>query len=191
VSRQSTKLAALLITTALITSACGIGFNAGTNQQQASGNGRSADIGSIQVRGALIVIDPKKPGWGTFVGTIINTAPEQDKFLGLVIDSAPNELFESPDCIKDQKVCTLKTQDPKHFGLPKQLSLPIKLNPDVHAGTFVKVQLVFENTQPITFQSPKPGVPGANTPDLTSLLVENNDGIYSDIVVHSTEGIIN
>ena len=181
-SRQNIKLAALLITTALLTSACGIGFNAGTNQQKASGNGRSADIGSIQVRGALIVIDPKKPGWGTFVGTIINTAPESDYFSGLV-DYSTGNLFKSPDCIKDEKKCILTTQDPKHFGLPNQLSLPIKLNSEVHAGTFVKVQLVFENTQPVTFQSPKPRVPGANAPEPTSLLVENNDGIYSGIDV--------
>jgi len=159
VSRQSTKLAALLITTALITSACGIGFNAGTNQQQASGNGRSADIGSIQVRGAFIVIDPKKPGWGTFVGTMINTAPEQDKFLGLVMDPVDGNTLPAD--------ITLNTQAPAQYGLPGQLSLPLHLTAAVKAGTLINVQLHFQNNEAIPMR----------------LLVENNDGIYSSIDV--------
>ena len=158
-SRQSIKLAALLITTALLTSACGVGFNAGTNQQQASGNGRSADIGSIQVRGALIVIDPKKPGWGTFVGTIINTATEKDKFLGLVMDPVNGNTLPA------ERI--LNTQEPAQYGLPGQLSLPVHLTDAVKAGTLLNVQLDFQNNEAIPMR----------------LLVENNDGIYSSIDV--------
>lgn len=158
-SRQSIKLAALLITTALLTSACGIGFNAGTSQQKASGNGRSADVGSIQVRGALLVIDPKKPGLGAFTGTIINTANEQDKFLGLVMDPASGTAFPTNTL--------LNTQETAQFGLPGQLSLPLRLSSGVKAGTLIDVQLNFQNNEAIPMR----------------LLVENNDGIYSDIVI--------
>ncbi len=166
-SRQSIKLAALLITTALLTSACGIGFNAGTSQQKASGNGRSADIGSIQVRGALIVIDPKKPGWGTFVGTIINTAPEKDKFLGVELYPADGTSSRTNEPLNNQVAV--------QFPVPGTRSLPLQLTTDVKAGTLINVLLDFKTNSAIPMK----------------LLVENNDGIYSDIIVHSTEGIIN
>jgi len=164
VSRQSIKFAALLIATTLLTSACGIGFNAGTNQQKASGNGRSADVGSIQVRAALIVIDPAKPGLGTFTGTIINTSDEPDEFLGLAIDPVAG------DAQPTNKV--LKTQEPAQYGLPGQLSLPLHLTSDVKAGTLINVELNFQNNEAIPMR----------------LLVENNDGIYSDIVVGNLDG---
>ena len=158
-SRQRIKLAALLISTALLTSACAIGFNAGTSQQKASGNGRSADVGSIQVRGALIVVDPKKPGWGTFVGTIINTAPESDSFVGLEIDSANGTSSRTSE--------PLKTQEPAQYGLAGQLSLPLQLTADVKPGTLINVLLDFQNNEAIPM----------------NLLVENNDGIYSEVNV--------
>ena len=160
-SRQSIKLAALLISTALITSACAIGFNAPTNQQKASGNGRSANVDAIEVRGALVVIDPKKPGWGAFVGTIINTAPETDRFVGIELDPAIGRGAPNNN--------ELKTQVPVQFGLPGQLSLPIKLNSVVKPGAFLPVQLDFQNNEAIPM----------------NLLVENNDGIYSDVIVGS------
>ena len=163
-SRQSIKIAALLVFSALLTSACAIGFNAGTSQQKASGNGRSADTGSIQVRGALIVVDPKKPGWGTFVGTIINTAADQDQFIGLEIDPANGTPSHTNE--------PLKTQEPAEFGLPGQKVLPIQLTANVKPGTLVSVLLDFQNNVAIPM----------------NLLVENNDGIYSDIVVHNLDG---
>lgn len=158
--RQSIKLVALLISTALLTSACAVGFNAATNLQNASGNGRSANVESIQVRGALIIVDPKKPGWGTFTGTIINTASEQDKFLALEIDPANGTSTRTSE--------VLNTQEPAQFGQIGKLSLPIKLTSEVKAGTLVNVLLDFENNSAIPM----------------NLLVENNDGIYSDIVVN-------
>jgi hypothetical protein len=164
VSRQSIKFATLLIATTLLTSACGIGFNAGTNQQKASGNGRSANVGTIQVRAALIVIDPAKPGLGTFAGTIINSAPEKDKFLGLTLDPTVGNALPA------NKV--LKTQEPAQYGLPGQLSLPLHLTSEVKAGTLINVQLNFQNNEAIPMR----------------LLVENNDGIYSGVVVGFTGG---
>ena len=163
-SRQSIKLAALLISTALLTSACAIGFNSGTSQQKASGDGRSADVGSIQVRGAAIVIDPKNPGWGTFVGTIINTADEQDKFLGL-------ELYPT-DGTASQTSEVLNQQKPAQFGMPGNHSLLVNLTADVKAGTLINVLLDFKTNSAIPM----------------TLVVENNDGIYSGVSVGPTGG---
>lgn len=158
-SRQSTKLVALLISSALLTSSCAVGFDAATNQQQASGNGRSANVDAIQVRGALIVIDPKNPGWGTFVATIINTSADQDEFLAVDLDQASGTSSRTSE--------VLNSQEPVQFGLPGQFSLPLQLTAEVKAGTLVNVLLEFKNNEAIPM----------------SLLVENNDGIYSDIVI--------
>jgi len=162
VSRQSIKLVALLISSALLTSSCAAGFDAATNQQKASGNGRSANVDAIQVRGALIVIDPKNPGWGTFVGTIINTAADQDEFLAVDLDQASGTSSRTRE--------VLNTQEPVQFGLPGQFSLPLQLTAEVKAGTLVNVLLEFKNNEAIPM----------------SLFVENNDGIYADIVIMPT-----
>jgi hypothetical protein len=111
------------------------------------------------VRGALIVIDPKNPGWGTFVGTIINTADNQDEFLAVDLDPASGTSSRTRE--------VLKTQEPVQFGSPGQLSLPLQLTTEVKAGTLINVLLEFKNNEAIPM----------------SLLVENNDGIYSDIVI--------
>lgn len=159
-SRKSIKLVALLISTALLTSACAIGFDAATNQQNASGNGRSANVGSIEVRDATVIIDPAKPGRAAFVGTLINKSQEQDKFLGIALDP---KLGTST-----QLEVVLNKQEPAQFGFNSNLNLPLSVTKAVKAGSFATVHLVFLNNESITMD----------------LLVENNDGIYSGVSVH-------
>lgn len=163
-SGKGFKLAALLIVIGLLTSACAAGFNAATNKQRVSGNGRSADVDAIQVRNAIIVKDAKTSGKAVLVATIINTAEDADSLAGLEIEtdagkSVPYEIALGP-------------QEPVQFGLPKQNILPIELNDEVAAGTFVRVQLDFQNNAPVPM----------------SLLVENNDGMYSDIIFSDLGG---
>jgi hypothetical protein len=110
------------------------------------------------------VIDPKKPGLGTFAGTIINTAAEKDKFLGLAMNPVDGNALPVNQ--------VLNTQEPAQFGLPGHLSLPLHLTSAVKAGTLIDVQLNFQNNEAIPMR----------------LLVENNDGIYSGIVVGFTGG---
>jgi copper(I)-binding protein len=160
VARTSFKLAALLVSTALLTSACAIGFDAATNQQNASGNGRSANVGTIEVRDATVVIDPTKPGHATFVGTLINKSSVPDKFFGLSLDpavgtSAPLEVV-------------LNKQEPAQFGFNSQLTLALTVSREVKAGSFITVFLGFANNKAITM----------------NLLVEYNDGIYSGVTVN-------
>lgn len=157
--RSHIKSLALILSVALLTSGCAAGFNAATNQQKASGNGRTANVGNIQVRNALIVRDKQNPTRGTFVGTIINSGSEADEFVGLGIDPKAGRTF--PNSTK------LESQTPKSFGLAGQLILPIELKSSVVAGSFIGVQLNFAKNESIPM----------------SLLVENNDGIYSDVIV--------
>lgn len=159
--RSHIKSLALILSVALLTSGCAVGFDAATNQQKASGNGRTANVGDIQVRNALIVRDKQNPTRGTFVGTIINSGPEVDEFIGLGIDPNAGKTF--PNSTK------LESQAATSFGLTGQLSLPIELKPSVVAGSFVAVQLNFAQNESIPM----------------SLLVENNDGVYADVIVGS------
>ncbi len=160
-SRIRVKTLIMLVAISMLTSGCAVGFGAATNKQKASGNGRSADIGHIQVRNALIVKDPSKPGAATFVGTVINSGTESDKLVQMGID--PEAGTSAP--IPAPK--SLAPGDALAFGLKGQLSIPISLKPDLAAGSFIKVRLDFE----------------ANEPIYLNLLLENNDGIYSEVAV--------
>ena len=161
-SRIHVKTFGLLVVIAVLTSGCAVGFGAATNQQKASGNGRSADVGHIQVRNALIVKDPSKPGAATFVGTIINSGSDTDKLQSLTVRDPHTG---TPAIFSASK--SLEPGDALAFGLKGQLSIPISLNPDLAAGSHVKVDLGFEINALIEMY----------------LLVENNDGIYSEVTV--------
>ena len=161
-SRIRVKTLIMLVAISLLTSGCAVGFGAATNKQKASGNGRSADVGHIQVRNALIVTDPSKPGAATFVGTIINSGTESDKLASLT-GLNPKDGFSA--LIPASK--SLEAGEALAFGLKGQLSIPISLNPDLTAGSFVEVELGFETNGPVKM----------------NLLLENNDGIYSEVAV--------
>lgn len=156
-SRIQLKTFGMLLAVAMLTSACAAGFDAATNQQKASGNGRSANVGDIQVRNALIVKDVKNPGQATFVGTIVNTAQDSDKITSFQIDQESGKAGEVTQILKPGM--------PVAFGLADQLRLPISLDGNRGAGSFVKVQINFTNNEPIQMD----------------LLIENNDGIYADV----------
>ena len=150
---------ALFISCALVTSGCAIGFDAPTNQQQPSGNGRTANVGAIEVRGATIVIDPKKPGHASFLGTIINTADAQDTFTALQVDPGAGTGVSA--------TIALPKQQAAQIGFDSALTLGFQVNNAVKAGDYVKVHLVFENNDMIPM----------------SLLVSNNDGTYQGVTV--------
>jgi outer membrane lipoprotein SlyB len=69
---------ALALVSALTLSGCAAGFDAATSAQGNSGNGRTADVGSIQIRNAVIVVDAQTQLNASLVATIINTADEAD-----------------------------------------------------------------------------------------------------------------
>lgn len=74
------RLAAVTLALALVPAlaACATGVSAPTTIQQPSGNGTSAQVGKIALRGVTIVKGGGGLPIGTFVGTIVNTGDLPD-----------------------------------------------------------------------------------------------------------------
>ena len=158
-SRRLISIVAVLVSCALVTSGCAAGFNAPTNQQKATGNGRMATVGNIDVRAATIVIDPTKPGKAALVGTIINTAEKTDTFTELQVGAPIGTTIPTN--------LELAPQQPAQIGYNSELSVIIPTNELIKAGDFLTVRFIFANNDVIPL----------------SLIVNNNDGVYSDVVV--------
>lgn len=158
-SRRSITSIAAIVSFVVFTSGCAAGFNAPTNQQKATGNGRTATVGNIDVRAAAIVIDPTKPGKATLVGTLLNIGSQPDTFTELQV-GAPIGTSVSTN-IK------LQPQQPAQIGFNSNLSVVIPTNEFVKAGDYLTVRFVFANNDVIPL----------------SLIVNNNDGVYNDVVV--------
>ncbi len=77
--RRTAAVLALALVPVL--SACSIGVNAGTSTQGPSGNGASADVGAMQLRGITIVTGAGTSTSATIIGTIVNTSPTDDDVL--------------------------------------------------------------------------------------------------------------
>jgi hypothetical protein len=91
VPRTSLRVAAAALVVALapVLSACSTGPNASTTTQQPSGNGSSATIGPMQLRGVTIVTGSGDLPVGTVIGTIVNTSTEPDVLTGVSV-AAPS-----------------------------------------------------------------------------------------------------
>lgn len=149
----------ILISCALITSGCAAGFSAPTNQQKPTGNGRTATVGTIEVRGATVVVDPAKPATATFVGTIINTADQKDTLTALQVGSAIGTTIQTEIPLLKQQAAQIGYKSDQTISIPAKGALK--------AGDFVNVRLLFANNDAIPM----------------SLLVNNNDGVYEGVSV--------
>ena len=81
--RRTAAVLALAVVPLL--SACSIGVNASTSVQGPSGNGASATVGTIQLRGITIVTGAAPSTSATIIGTIVNTGTEDDVLTGITI----------------------------------------------------------------------------------------------------------
>ena len=88
--RTSLRVAAAALVVAMVPalSACSTGPNAATTTQQPSGNGSSANLGPMQLRGVTIVTGGDLPV-GTVIGTIVNTSTDPDVLTGVSV-AAPS-----------------------------------------------------------------------------------------------------
>ena len=77
-ARKNIAVAAFVSAAVLLLSGCATGFDAATNAQGDSGNGRSTDVGSLQIRNATVVADPEDPTRATVLMTVINTDEAAD-----------------------------------------------------------------------------------------------------------------
>ena len=80
-ARKNIAVAAFISAAVLLISGCAAGFDAATNTQGDSGNGRSMDVGALQIRNATIVVDPADTSRATVLMTVINTDDSVDDVL--------------------------------------------------------------------------------------------------------------
>lgn len=153
----------LIITTWLISalalSGCAVGFNAQTNIQGNSGNGRTANISNIQIRNAVIVVDEKDQTKATLIASVINTADKNDSLSEIIIDPAINITFSKIDLLPNK---------PTSIGYNSSLVVQLSTSgASLAPGRFIDVKFIFANNEPVEL----------------SLLVVANTGYYSDVQV--------
>ena len=154
-----TKRLVVLVAAALTLSGCALGFDAGTNVKVTPGNGASYDFDGIQIRGAGIVIDKENPNKGTFIGTVINRSDADFSVVGISGESITQS---------DEANVTVASGAIAQFGYESDNL--IALNGDFTPGHWVDVQLLLNGAKPVSLH----------------LMVNNNEGVYADVVVPGT-----
>lgn len=150
---------ALALVSALTLSGCAAGFDAATSAQGNSGNGRTADVGSIQIRNAVIVVDAQTQLNASLVATIINTADEADALKSIEIDPAITPTFSEVVLEKNRAVSV---------GYNSEISILLTtVGKSLAPSQFIDLTLVFANNESIKM----------------SLLVVSNTDYYSDVKI--------
>ena len=153
-SKKPVVLAVMALAGALALSGCGLGFDAGTSQQKASGNGLSTNVDALQLRGMTIVVDTKNPTSGVVIGTIVNTADADNALVGVAAARTVVAVGTVSVVLPAKSATQLNTTPETTVALNGQLT----------PGTYQNVQLLFAD--------------GKSIP--ASLMVVPNDGIYAD-----------
>lgn len=155
------KKVALVIALAssLLVSGCATGFNAQTNKQGPSGNGRTADVDGIKIRNAVIIVDKDDQSRATLIATVLNTAKETDLLKTVEVDPAITVAMTEIE---------LKKNDAISIGYNSEVAITFTtLGKSLAPGQFVDVKFIFANNNSIEL----------------SLLVMANTEYYSDVVV--------
>ena len=160
-ARKNIAVAAFLSAAVLVLSGCATGFDAATNTQGDSGNGRSMDVGSIQIRNATIVVDPADTSRATVLMTVINTDDATDDVLdGIAAAKSVGVVGEVNIPLPHKEVVNVGFESEYRIVLT---SVTGGLEP----GTFVNLSFMFAS--------------GQSAP--MSLLVNEKSGFYADIEI--------
>ena len=79
---------AIALASSLGLTGCATGFDAATNTQGNSGNGRTANVDNIQIRNAVIVVDAEDPTRATLIATVRNVGEETETLSSIEMDPA-------------------------------------------------------------------------------------------------------
>jgi copper(I)-binding protein len=150
---------AIALASSLALSGCAVGFDAGTETQGNSGNGRTADAGNIQIRNAVLVTDEKDQTRATFIATIINTGDSLDSLKAIDAGPAIKVTFDEIKLID---------RLPVSIGYNSEISILFTtVGKSLAPGQYVDITLTFGNNESIKM----------------SLLVVANTEYYSDVVI--------
>ena len=165
-ARKNIAVAAFLSAAVLLLSGCATGFDAATNTQGDSGNGRSVDVGALQIRNATVVVDPADTSRATVLMTIINTDDATDDVLdGVAAAKTVGVSGEVNIPLPHKEVVNVGFESEYRIGIP--IIVLTSVTGALEPGTYVNLSFQFAS--------------GQSAP--MSLLINENSGFYSDIEI--------
>jgi hypothetical protein len=160
-ARKNIAVAAFVSAAALLLSGCATGFDAATNTQGDSGNGRSVDVGAIQIRNATVVVDSEDTSRATVLMTVINTDDAVDDVLNGVAAA------KSVGVVGEVNV-PLPHKSAVNIGFESEYRIVLSsIGDDLTPGKFVNLSFMFAG--------------GQSAP--MSLLINEKSGFYADIEI--------
>jgi copper(I)-binding protein len=160
-ARKNFAVAALLSAAVLVLSGCATGFNAATNTQGDSGNGRSVDVGAIQIRNATVVADAADPSRATILMTLINTDDATDDILNGVATA-------DSVSVAGEVSIPLSSKDVVNVGFDSEYRIVItSVGNELKPGTYVNLSFQFASGQSVPM----------------SLLINDKSGFYEEIEI--------
>ena len=165
--RKHFVFAAAISAVALLLSGCASGFNAATNAQGNSGNGRSADVGSLQIRNATVVVDLADPTRGTVLMTIINNEDAMDDVLAGIATA------DSVGVEGEVKI-SLPKRVAVNIGFASDYRVVLTNTSGLVPGEYINVSLMFESGQSVPM----------------SLLINEKTGIYAETEIPTATQIV-
>ncbi|MFM1777610.1 MAG: hypothetical protein RL741_228 [Actinomycetota bacterium] len=159
-SRKHFAFAVVLSAATLLTSGCAAGFDAATNTQRDSGNGRSVDVGSLQIRSATVVVDPADPTRASVLMTIINNDDTvDDTLIGIATADTVG--------VEGEVRISLAAKQVVDIGFNSELRIVLTSESGLVPGEFVNVSLILESGQSVPL----------------SMVINEKTGIYADIEI--------
>lgn len=163
-ARKYLAAAALLSAGVLLLSGCATGFDAATSNQGNSGNGRSADVGAIQIRNATVVVDPTDTSRATVLMTVINTDQATDDVLNGV---APAESVGVAGVVN----IPIPNKEVVNVGFESEYRIVLtSVDGGLEPGSYVNLSFIFAS--------------GQSAP--MSLLINEKSGFYTEIEIPSS-----
>ena len=164
-SRKHFAFAVVLGAATLLTSGCAAGFDAATNTQRDSGNGRSVDVGSLQIRSATVVVDPADPTRASVLMTIINNDDTlDDTLIGIATADTVG--------VEGEVRISLPAKQVVDIGFNSELRIVLTSASGLVPGEFVNVSLILDSGQSVPI----------------SMVINEKTGIYADIEIPAGAG---
>jgi len=164
-ARKYLAAAALLSAGVLLLSGCATGFDAATSAQGNSGNGRSADVGAIQIRNATVVVDPTDTSRATVLMTVINTDQATDDVLNGV---APAESVGVAGVVN----IPIPNKDVVKVGFESDYRIVLtSADGGLEPGNYVNLSFIFASGQSVPM----------------SLLINEKSGFYAEIEIPAAD----
>ncbi len=154
---------AITLASSLALTGCATGFNAATNTQGNSGNGRTANVDNIQIRNAVIIVDAQDPTRATLIATVRNIGEETETLKTIEMDPAITVTMDEIELVSGKAVS---------IGYNSDVKIALSsLGKSLVSGQWTDVKFVFVNNQAIEL----------------SLLVKPNKDYYSDVEIPEVE----